>query len=115
MRPGQPDMNMILQQAQKMQRQLAAAQERLAETEVTGQAGGGLVTVTQTAAGEIRKVTIDPTVVDPEDVDTLQDLVVGALADAARAAKELQEQTMGPLAGGLGDMAGGLGLPGLGG
>jgi DNA-binding protein YbaB len=45
----------------------------------------------------------------------LQDLVMGALADAARAAKELQEQTMGPLAGGLGDMAGGLGLPGLGG
>jgi nucleoid-associated protein EbfC len=118
MRPGQPDMHMILQQAQKMQRQLAAAQERLAETEVTGQAGGGLVSVTRTAAGEIRKVTIDPKVVDPEDVETLQDLVVGALQDAERAAKELQEQTMGPLAGGLGDITGGLGLgdlPGLGG
>jgi DNA-binding YbaB/EbfC family protein len=122
MRPGQPDMHMILQQAQKMQRQLAAAQQKLAETEVTGQAGGGLVTVTRTAAGEIRKVTIDPKVVDPEDVETLQDLVVGALQDAERAAKQLQEQTMGPLAGGLGDLAGGLGdiggglgLPGLGG
>jgi DNA-binding YbaB/EbfC family protein len=114
MRPGQPDMNMILQQAQKMQRQLAAAQEQLAQAEVTGQAGGGLVSVTTTAAGEIRKVTIDPKVVDPEDVETLQDLVVGAIADAARAAKALQEQTMGPLAGGLGDMAGGLGLPGPG-
>jgi nucleoid-associated protein EbfC len=117
MRPGQPDMHMILQQAQKMQRQLAAAQQKLAETEVTGQAGGGLVTVTRTAAGEIRKVTIDPKVVDPEDVETLQDLVVGALQDAERAAKQLQEQTMGPLAdlGGLGDIGGGLGLPGLGG
>lgn len=118
MRPGQPDMNMILQQAQKMQRQLAAAQERLAATEVTGQAGGGLVTVTRTAAGEILNITIDPKVVDPQDVETLQDLVVGALRDAERAAKELQEQTMGPLAGGLGEMAGGLGLgeiPGQGG
>jgi len=65
-------------------------------------------------SGELTALTIDPRAVDPEDVETLQDLVVGAIADAARAAKALQEQTMGPLAGGLGDMAGGLGLPGLG-
>jgi hypothetical protein len=106
-------MHMILQQAQKMQRQLAAAQEELANAEVTGQAGNGLVSVTTKASGEVTKVTIDPKVVDPTDVETLQDLVLGALADASRAAKELQEEKMGPLAGGLGDMAGGMGLPGL--
>ena len=107
MQPGQPDLQMIMQQAQKMQEQLIAAQAELATAEVIGQAGNGLVQVTMTAAGEVRAVRIDPQVVDPEDVDTLQDLVVGALQDAALAA-----QQMGPLAGGLGD-AGGLGLPGF--
>jgi DNA-binding protein YbaB len=61
----------------------------------------------------VRSVRIDPQVVDPEDVETLQDLVVGALQDAARVAQELQAEKMGPLAGGLGGAAGGLGLPGL--
>jgi nucleoid-associated protein EbfC len=106
---GQPDMAMILQQAQKMQEQLLAAQQELAEAEVTGQAGNGLVTVTQTAAGEVTAVEIDPKVVDPEDVETLQDLLVGAIQDAARAAQELQAEKMGPLTGGFGD----LGLPGV--
>ena len=112
MQPGQPDLQMIMQQAQKMQEQLIEAQAELAAAEVTGQAGNGLVQVTMTAAGEVRAVLIDPQVVDPDDVDTLQDLVVGALHDAARAAQQLQAEKMGPLAGGLGD-AGGLGLPGL--
>ena len=112
--PGQPDMQMILQQAQKMQEQLMTAQAELAAAEVTGQAGNGLVQVTTTAAGEVRSVRIDPKVVDPDDVETLQDLVVGALHDAARAAQELQAEKMGPLAGALGGDAGGLGLPGLG-
>jgi DNA-binding YbaB/EbfC family protein len=103
---------MIMQQAQKMQEQLIAAQAELAAAEVTGQAGNGLVQVTMTAAGEVRSVRIDPKVVDPDDVDTLQDLVVGALHDAARAAQQMQAEKMGPLAGGLGD-AGGLGLPGF--
>lgn len=113
MQPGQPDMQMILQQAQKMQQQLMEAQSELATAEVVGQAGNGLVQVTTTGAGEVRSVRIDPQVVDPEDVETLQDLVVGALQDAARAAQELQAEKMGPLAGGLGGAAGGLGLPGL--
>lgn len=108
--PGQPDMQMILQQAQKMQRRLAAAQDELATATVTGQAGNGLVTVTTTAVGEVTAVAIDPQVVDPTDVETLQDLVLGALADAARAAEELRSQKLGP----LGELAGGLGLPGLG-
>ena len=111
MQPGQPDMQMILQQAQKMQEQLMAAQAELANAEVVGQAGNGLVQVTMTAAQEVRAVRIDPKIVDPDDVETLQDLLVGALQDAARAAQQLQAEKMGPLAGGLG---GDLGLPGLG-
>ena len=107
MQPGQPDLQMIMQQAQKMQEQLIAAQAELASAEVTGQAGNGLVQVTMTAAGEVRAVRIDPQVVDPDDVDTLQDLITGALEDAVAKAAALQQQKMGPLAGGLG-------LPGLG-
>ena len=107
MQPGQPDMAMIMQQAQKMQEQLLAAQQELAEAEVTGQAGNGLVEVTMTAALEVLAVRIDPKVVDPDDVDTLQDLVVAAYQDAQTAAQALQQQKMGPLAEGLG-------LPGLG-
>ena len=110
MQPDQPDMQMILQQAQKMQQQLQEAQAELATAEVTGQAGNGLVEVTVTAGLEPRSVKIDPQVVDPEDVETLQDLVAGALGDAVRRAQELQQEKMGPLAGGL-DM-GGMGLPG---
>ena len=113
MQPGQPDLQMIMQQAQKMQEQLIAAQAELASAEVTGQAGNGLVQVTMTAAGDVRAVRIDPKVVDPDDVDTLQDLVVGAMHDAARAAQQLQAEKMGPLAGGLGGDVGGLGLPGF--
>jgi DNA-binding YbaB/EbfC family protein len=104
---------MIMQQAQKMQEQLIAAQAELASAEVTGQAGNGLVQVTMTAAGDVLAVQIDPKVVDPDDVETLQDLVIGALHDAARAAQQLQAEKMGPLAGGLGGDAGGLGLLGF--
>ena len=102
---------MIMQQAQKMQEQLLAAQTELASAEVTGQAGNGLVQVTMTATGDVQAVRIDPKVVDPDDVDPLQDLVVGALHAAAQAAQQLQAEKMGPLAGGLG--GGGLGLPGF--
>ena len=107
MQPDQPDMQMILAQAQKMQEQLMAAQAELASAEVTGQAGNGLVQVTMTAAQEVRAVRIDPKVVDPDDVETLQDLIVGALQDAAQAAQDLQADKMGPLTGGLG-------IPGIG-
>ena len=108
------DLGALLNQAQEMQQQLMAAQAELASAEVVGQAGNGLVQVTTTGAGEVRAVRIDPKVVDPEDVETLQDLIVGAIQDAARAAQDLQAEKMGPLAGGLGDVTGGLGLPGLG-
>ncbi|SFE06164.1 hypothetical protein SAMN05216574_10265 [Blastococcus tunisiensis] len=113
--PGgqQPDMAQLLQQAQQMQQQLAAAQEELARTEVTGTAGGNLVTATMTGGGDVTAISIAPDAVDPDDLETLQDLVVAALHDAKRAVDELAAQTMGPLAGGLGGPGGGLGLPGL--
>ncbi|MGU3290931.1 YbaB/EbfC family nucleoid-associated protein [Williamsia sp. M5A3_1d] len=103
----------LLAQAQKMQEQLLAAQNQIAETELTGTAGGGLVTVTGSGTGEVTGVTIDPKVVDVDDVETLQDLIVGALADLAGKRDALASQTMGPLAGGLGGLGGG--LPGFGG
>ena len=105
-------MAQLLQQAQQMQQQLVAAQERLAQTEVTGSAGGGLVTVTMTGSFDVTAVTIAPTAVDSDDLETLQDLVVAAVRDASRAASELTAERMGPLTGGLGG-GGGLGLPGF--
>ena len=116
MRPGgqQPNMQQLMKQAQKMQQQLLAAQEELAAAEVTGTAGGGMVTATVNGSGELLALTIHPSAVDPEDVETLQDLVVAAVRDAGRAAQELAAEKMGPVAGGLGGGGlGGLGLPGM--
>ncbi|TML21991.1 MAG: YbaB/EbfC family nucleoid-associated protein [Actinobacteria bacterium] len=106
---GQPNIQQLLKQAQKMQQQVASAQAELAEAQLTGTAGGGLVTVTITGTGEITGVKIDPKAVDPDDVETLEDLVLAALHNAAEAVRALTEQKMGPVAGGLG----GLGLPGF--
>ena len=110
---GQPDLSQLMQQAQQMQQQLVAAQEELATREVTGTAGGGLVSATMTGSGELTALTIAPSAVDPDDLETLQDLVVAAVRDAKRSVDELAAATMGPLAGGLGGPGGGLGLPGL--
>ena len=107
--PGQPNMQQLMKQAQKMQQQLVEAQAKLAETEVEGSAGGDLVRATVTGSGEVLRIAIDPKAVDPDDVESLEDLVVAAIRDAAGKAQELQASTMGPLAGGLG----GLGLPGM--
>jgi DNA-binding YbaB/EbfC family protein len=103
-------MQQLMKQAQQMQQQLMAAQAELAEAQVQGSAGGGLVTVTMTGSGELVSLTIDPKAVDPDDVETLQDLVVAAVRDGSRVAGELAQERMGPLTGGLG---GGLGLPGM--
>src|SRR6476661_552023 len=81
---GPPDMSALLAQAQQMQEQLMAAQQRLANTDVHGKAGGGLVEVTVKGSGEVVAVKIDPKVVDPDDIEMLQDLIVGALADASK-------------------------------
>jgi DNA-binding YbaB/EbfC family protein len=98
-----------MQQAQKMQQQIATAQAELAEAEVTGTAGGGLVTVTLSGTGEVTAVKIDPKVVDPDDVETLEDLVLAALHNGTEAVRQLTEEKMGPVSGGMG----GLGLPGF--
>ncbi|MCA1657609.1 MAG: YbaB/EbfC family nucleoid-associated protein [Actinobacteria bacterium] len=102
-------MQQLMKQAQQMQAQMLKAQEELADAEVSGSAGGGLVTATVNGTGELLSLVIDPKVVDPDDVETLADLVVAAVRDASRAAQEVQAEKMGPLAGGLG----GLGLPGM--
>ncbi|MDT7544477.1 MAG: nucleoid-associated protein EbfC [Actinomycetota bacterium] len=107
--PAQPNMQQLMKQAQKMQQQMLAAQQELADAQVSGTAGGGLVTATVTGSGEVLSVKIDPKAVDPDDVESLEDLVVAAIRDAARAAGELAEQKMGPLTQGMG----GLGLPGM--
>ncbi|MEV0090128.1 YbaB/EbfC family nucleoid-associated protein [Streptomyces sp. NPDC050738] len=109
---GQPNMQQLLQQAQKMQQDLAAAQEELAHTEVDGQAGGGLVKATVTGSGELRALVIDPKAVDPETAsieetcETLADLIVAAVHAANENAQQLQQQKLGPLAQGLGGMPG---------
>jgi len=109
---GGGDLSQLLEQAQQMQQQLLAAQEELGRTEVTGSAGGGLVRATVTGGGEVVGLEIDPSAIDPSDAEGLADLVLAAIRDANRAASELQQKAMGPLAEGLGG-AGGLGLPGL--
>ncbi|MEU7044671.1 YbaB/EbfC family nucleoid-associated protein [Streptomyces varsoviensis] len=103
---GQPNMQQLLQQAQKMQQDLATAQEDLAKTPVEGTSGGGLVKATVTGSGELQALVIDPKAVDPEDTETLADLVLAAVRDANAAAQQLQQEKLGPLAQGLGGMPG---------
>ncbi len=91
----------MMKQLQKMQAEMAKAQAELAETEVTGQAGNGLVTVTCTATGEWRGITIDPKLIDPDDPEMLQDLVLAALNDAKATAEQTQQDRLGPLTSGL--------------
>ena len=105
----QLQMQQLLQQAQKMQQDLATAQEELAETSVEGSSGGGLVKATVNGTGELQGLVIDPKAADPEDTETLADLVLAAVRDANSSAQELQQQKLDPLAQGLG----GGGMPGL--
>ena len=96
------DMSGLMAQAQAMQQQLFTAQQELAETQVEGSAGGGLVTATVTGAGELVGLTIKPEAADPEDTETLADLVLAAVRDATNQAQALAASKLGPLAGGLG-------------
>ncbi len=111
--PGAFDLSALMAQAQQMQQQLMSAQQQLADTQVTGSAGGGLVRATVTGAGEVVGLDIDPSAIDPSDAEGLADLVLAAIRDATRAAAEMQEQAMGPLTQGLPNMPGMPGLPGL--
>jgi nucleoid-associated protein EbfC len=113
---GQMDMQQLLAAAQQMQNQLMNAQQELADTEVEGTAGGGLVTATVNGQGELVDLTISAAAIDVTDpADTAQsvaDLVLAAVRDACRAAGELQQEKMGPLAA-LGSPGGPGEVPGL--
>jgi DNA-binding YbaB/EbfC family protein len=93
--------NQMMRQVQKMQADMAAAQEALANETVEASAGGGMVTATVTGTGELRKVTIAPEVVDPDDVEMLEDLVVAAVVEAMRMAQDRAAERMGGLTAGL--------------
>lgn len=118
---GQPNIQQMLQQAQRMQEQFVNLQRELIDTEVEGTSGGGLVTATVNGQSELLKLVIDPAAVDPGDpedtAETIADLVVAAIHNAGEEAQRLQEEKMGPLTEGLGGLGGGLpgglGLPGL--
>jgi nucleoid-associated protein EbfC len=94
-------LNEMMRQMQKMQADMAAAQEALANETVEGTAGGGMVTAVVTGAGELRSIQIEPEVVDPEDVEMLEDLVVAAVGEALRLAQVRQQERLGGLAGGM--------------
>jgi len=108
---GMADFGALLKQAQAMQQQFEAARATAAEAVVEGQSGGGMVKVKVTGSMEFRDVTIDPSVVEPADVEMLQDLVLAAVRDAVVRATELSEQAMGTID--LGGLGGGGGMSGL--
>ena len=95
-------MNQMLRQAQALQRKLAQAQEEISELAVTGSAGGGTVNAVASGTGDLLRIEIAPEAVDPDDVEMLQDLVVAAVNDALRNAREVEQEKLGGLAGGLG-------------
>jgi DNA-binding YbaB/EbfC family protein len=102
-------MNNMMKQVQQMQEDMVAAQAALAETTVDGTAGGGMVKATVTGTGDLLAIELSPEVVDPDDIEMLQDLVVAAVADASRAAQALQSERMGGVTGGIDLSAFGLG------
>ena len=106
--PQQPNMNQMMKQVQKMQKDMMVAQEQLAEETVTASAGGGMVTVTVSGDLIVKDIKIDAEALDPEDPEMVQDMVLAAVNEAIRQAQELAANKMGGLTGGL-DL-GGLGL-----
>lgn len=98
--PG--NMNNLMKQAQRMQRQMEESQKELEEKEITATAGGGAVEVTITGKKEIKSVKLSPEVVDPDDIEMLQDLIVAATNEAIRKIEELSQESMSKIAGGLG-------------
>ena len=98
--PG--NMNNLMKQAQRMQRQMEESQKELETKEFTAKAGGGAVEVTVTGKKEITKVKLSEEVVDPDDIEMLEDLVVAAANEALRMAEEANTARMGKMTGGLG-------------
>lgn len=104
--PG--NMNNLMKQAQKMQRQMEETQKALGEKEYTAKAGGGAVEVTISGKKEVKKVTLSPEVVDPEDIEMLEDLIAAAVNEAIRQCEEDSQNSMAKVTGGLGGLGGGL-------
>jgi DNA-binding YbaB/EbfC family protein len=100
------NMQQIMQQARKMQEQLADAQDHLKDIEVSASAGGGMVKVTATADGVLTSLKIDPEALDPEDVELIEDTIVAAVNEVLASAQEVARQQMGAITGGMG-------LPGM--
>lgn len=96
-----PDFMKILQQAQEMQGKFSKIQEELEQITVSGSAGGGMVTCEVSGTSKIKKIKLDPTVVNPADVEMLEDLIVVALSDAQNKAQDAAKDKMGQLTGGL--------------
>ncbi len=95
------NLGQMMKQAQEMQAKMAEMQEQLAEIEVTGASGGGMIKVTLNGKGEMRKVAIDPALVDPDEVEVLEDLIVAATNDAKSKAEAKVAEKMRELTGGL--------------
>lgn len=101
---GGANMQQLMRQAQKMQQAMVEAQEKLDEAEYEATAGGGVVNVKVSGKREITSITIDPQVVDPDDVEMLQDLIMAAVNEALRQGEEAREATMNRMAPGMGGM-----------
>ena len=100
----------LMKQAQAMQENLKKAQDELAFIEVTGESGSGMVSVLMTCKHQVKRVTIDPSLLS-DDKDMLEDLIAAAFNDAARKAEETSEAKLGKLTGGMPGLPGGLKLP----
>lgn len=100
--PGMGNINNIMKQAKKMQEQMAKMQEELEEKTVEASAGGGMVTVVANGKKEIVEINIKPEVVDPDDIEMLQDLVLAGVNEALRKAEEMAQEQMAKLTGGMG-------------
>ena len=101
---GGANMQQLMRQAQKMQQQMQDAQDKLDEAEYEATAGGGMVTVKVSGKREITSIAIDPQVVDPDDIEMLQDLITAAVNEALRKGEEAREEAMNRMAPGLGGL-----------
>lgn len=104
------NMNQMMKQAQQLQAKMAEMQERMNQVEMTGASGGGMVKVTVNGKGEMKSLSIDPSLVDPKDVEVLEDLIVAAFNDAKSKVEAHVSEEMGKITGGLG-LPGGMKLP----
>ena len=102
--PG--NMNNLMKQAQKMQRQMEEAQKELEEKEITAAAGGGAVEVTVSGKREVTKVKLSEEVVDPDDIEMLEDLIMAATNEALRQLDEFSSSSMAKITGGMGGLGG---------